>query len=140
LRPRHEFAEPDPWHRLRAFDYILYDESDKHTPGYEQHTELGDKRRNHDFDFPWWIQLRVGERLNEREPNGDDDLHADSDRCLWPGDGNGNSHRNHGRDAASINDNNHFVSKRNAGHILCRLHNIHQRRLSSLRLFSRHEF
>jgi hypothetical protein len=99
LRRGDELAEPEPWHGLRAFDHILYGESDKHKLGDEQHTELDDKWRNYDFDFPWWIQLRVGERLSDREPDGDDDLYTDGDRCLWLDHRHGNSHGNHIRHA-----------------------------------------
>ena len=96
---RDELLEIGRWHRFRAVDHILYGDSGKHKLRDKQHAELGDKWRSHGFDFSRWIQLRVGERLNDREPGGDDGLHADRNQRFRLGDVHGNSHRNYSRHA-----------------------------------------
>ena len=80
---RRDFVEFVLWTRLRADDYFVYCESNKHKQRCKQHIELGgngsDKYSRHAGD----IHVHSGERFNEHESNGDDHLHADCDQCRW---------------------------------------------------------
>ena len=106
--------------------------------GFQQHAELVDDWSNEYCHHARDIHLHICEWFDEREPNGDDHLHADCDQCLWLEHIHGKSHCNSVR--RSIGDSNHFVPKRNPRRGVCRLHNSRQRRLSALYLFRKHEF
>ena len=120
-------------HRFHAVDRILCGESDKYQPWREQHFELGDEWRNDDFDFPWWVQLRFRKRFNEREPNGDDDLHPQGDQCFRLDDCDGYGYRKRGR--GSVDHNNYLVPQRNPIDTLRRLYDQCERRDPSLHIF-----
>jgi len=99
---------------------------------------LDDNRGDEYCHHPGNIHVHIGERFNKREPNGNDDLHADCDQCLRLDHIDRNGHSNSVR--RSIGDNNHFVPRRNSRRGVCRLHNSRQRWLSALHLFRKHEF
>jgi hypothetical protein len=119
-------------------DQLLHGQPHKYHFRFQQHAELGDDRGDQSCHHAGDIHLHIREWFDEREPNGDDHLHADCDQCLWLDHIHGKSHCNSAR--RSIGDNNHFVPRRNTRRGVCRLHNRRQRRLSALHLFRKHEF
>jgi len=90
---RKDFRERASRNGVRAHDHLLFGESSKHQLRHKQHSELGDQRRNGNFDLPRNIHLHIGERYNECEPNGDDDLYLDSHQCCWLEHHEGNRYR-----------------------------------------------
>ena len=78
---RLEIAGPADWTRLGTDDSLFCGQSGKHKLRCKQQAELGydqgDEHRHHAGD----LHINVGEWFDEREPNGDDDLYADSDEC-----------------------------------------------------------
>ena len=117
---------------------LFHSEPHKYHFGLQQHAELGDDRRDQYCHHAGDIHVHIGEWFDEREPNGDDHLHADGYQCRRLDHGHGKSHGNSVR--RSIDDHNHFVPRRNPRRGVCRLHNSRQRRLSALHLFRKHEF
>lgn len=128
-------------HEFCAFDHILRGQPDKRKFRDEQHPELGNQRRNDNFDFSWQLQFLIGERFNQRKPHGDDNLHADRHQCHWISELNGNCHGDHGkrRDAGQFNDHYLVVSQRNPGSLVCGLHNFRKRWHPALYIFSEYE-
>jgi hypothetical protein len=62
-------------------DQLLHGQSREHQLRFQQHAELGDDRRDEYRHRAGNIHVHIGERFNEREPNGDDHLHADGHQC-----------------------------------------------------------
>ena len=122
----------------QASDQFLHREPHKYHFGIQQHAELDDDRSDQYCHHAGNIHVHIRKRIDEREPNSDDHLHADCDQCRGldhvHGEGDCNSVRR------AIGDHNHFVPGRNAGRGICRLHNRRQRRLSALHIFREHEF
>ena len=125
-------------HGRETNDQFFHGEPHKYHFGVEQHAELGDDWGDEYCHHAGDIHLHIREWFDEREPNGDDHLHADCDQCLWLDHIHGKSHCRSVR--RSIDDNDHFVPERNPRRGVCRLHNRRQRRRSALHLFRQHEF
>jgi hypothetical protein len=99
---------------------------------------LGDNRSNQYRHHAGDIHVHIRKWFDEREPDGDDHLHAHSNERRWFGHIHGKSHCDSVR--RSIGDHNHFVPGRNTRRGVRWLHNSRQRRLSALHLFRKHEF
>jgi len=123
-------------HGISANDRLLHSKPDRHQFRFRQHAELDDNRSDEYHNHAGNIYVNIGEWFNEREPNGNDDLHADSHQCFWLDNGHGNRHRSYGRGAADDND--HLVSWRNAIDTLHRVYDQCQRRNCSLHFFDEH--
>lgn len=95
---RHEFVELILWKRL-ADDHLLYGKSDQHQLRRQQHVELGGNRSDEYRDRAGDIYIHVGKRFNQREPNRDDHLHADSNQYRGVGDVYADRHRRHDQQA-----------------------------------------
>ena len=80
---RHEFVL---WKRLRADNQFFFGEPDKHKLRRKQHTELGGNRSEERCHHTGDIQVRIGKRYDEHEPDRDDHLHADSNQYRGLGD------------------------------------------------------
>ena len=115
-------------------DHLLHRQPRGCRCGFEQHIELGDDRGDQSCHRSGSIHARIRKWFVEREPNCDDHLHANGDKCQWLDHVHRNSHANSAR--WSIDDSNHFLPKRNSRRGVSRLHNSCQRRLSPLHLFS----
>jgi hypothetical protein len=98
---------------------------------------LGDDWREQYCHHAGDIHFHIREWFDEREPNGDDHLHADCDQRVWLDHIHGKDHGNSGR--WYIGDCNYFVPGRNTRRGVCRVHNSRQRWLSALHLFHKHE-
>ena len=122
----------------KADDQLLHGEPHEHHFGFQQHAELGDDRGDEHCHHAGDIHVHIRERFDEREPDGDDHLHADGDQCRGLDHGHGNSHGNSVR--RPVGDHDHFVPRRNTRRGVCRLHNRRQRRHSALHLFRDREF
>jgi hypothetical protein len=75
-----EFIGRHHWERHRADDHILYGEPGEHQLRRKQHAELGSKGRDEHFHLAGDIHLKRRSRFHQREPDGDNDLHADGDQ------------------------------------------------------------
>ena len=124
-------------HGSQTNRWFLYGQPDNDLFGFQQHAKLGDERGDQPFHRPGRIRAHSREWLCEREPNGDDHLHADGDQCRRFDNIYGKSDCNCIR--RSTSDNDHFVSGRNTRLGVCRLHNSRERRLSALYLFRKRE-
>ena len=78
-----EFVFPN---RLRTSDYFVYSESAQHQLRLEQYLNVGGDRSDGYCHQAGDIYVHIGEWFDEREPDGNDDLYADSDQCLRLGD------------------------------------------------------
>ena len=67
--------------KLSTGDYFLYGGSNEHKFRYKQHAELGDHWRDQYRHHARNVHVHISEWFNEREPNGDDHLHADCHQC-----------------------------------------------------------
>ena len=105
----------------KPVDHFLHSEPRKYYLRFQQRTELGDDWGNQSCHHAGNIHVHLGERFDEREPNGDDYLHADGDQCRRLDHVYGESHCNSVR--RYIGDNNYLVPRRNTRRGVCRLHN-----------------
>jgi hypothetical protein len=124
--------------QTQANDQLVHGQPHKHHFGFQQHAELGDDRGCQSCHHPGNIHFHLREWVNERQPNGNDHLHADCDQRHWLVHSHGKSHGNCVR--WTIGDHNHVVPKRNTRRCVCGLHDSRQWRLSALHLFRHHEF
>ena len=76
---------------------LLYRESHKHHFGFQQHAELGDDRCDEHRHHAGDLHVHIGEWFDEREPDGDDHLHADRDQCRGLDHVYGDRYRNRGK-------------------------------------------
>jgi hypothetical protein len=115
---------------------LVHSEPHKYHFGLQQHTELGDGRRDQYRHHARNVHVHISEWCNEREPNGDDHLHVDSYQCsrLSYVDGTGHS------DGLwrSIDDHHYVVPRRNTRRGIYRLYHNRQRRHSALYVFTKH--
>ena len=89
--------------RLHAGDYIVCGKPDEHQLRREQHAELGGDGGDERFDNAGVLHFKRGQRLDEREPDGDHDLYANGYQFRWLEDIHG--HRDgHGESAGQAND------------------------------------
>jgi hypothetical protein len=94
---------------------------------------LGDDRSGKHRHHTGYLYFYIREWINEREPNGNDDLYADGNQPR------GFDHRD--RESYSdgirkpIGNYHHVVSGRNTRGSLCRVHCRGQRRLAAIHLF-----
>jgi hypothetical protein len=124
-------------HGKQTNDQLFHSQPYRYHFGLPQHAELDDERGDQSCHHAGDIHVHIRERFDRREPNGDDHLHPDCNQCLWlehiDGKSDGNSVRR------PIDDNDHFVPRRNTSRSVYRLHNSRQRWLSALHLFCEHE-
>jgi len=85
--------------RLRADDQLVHSQPHKHRFRFQQHAELGDDRGDEYCDHAGNIHVHIGKRFDEREPDGDDHLHADGHQRRRLGHGHGNSYGKRGKQA-----------------------------------------
>lgn len=71
--------------RVGADGRFVHGESDKHKLRDQQHTELGGDGSDEYCHCAGDIHVASSKRLHEHEPNGDDNLHSDSNQCQWVG-------------------------------------------------------
>jgi hypothetical protein len=117
---------------------LFHSQPHKHYLRFQQHVELDDKRGEQHCHHPGNIYIHIRQWFDQRQPNGDDHLHADCDQRLGLSNIHGESHSNSVR--RSIGDNNHFVPRWNTRRGVRRLHDSRQRWLSAVRLFRKLEF
>ncbi len=67
--------------RLCADDHILRGQSHNYCFGYQQHVELGDNGSDEHCHYAGDVYVHIGERFDERKPDGNDHLHVDGDQC-----------------------------------------------------------
>jgi len=79
-----DFVEVDLRSSLRANNYFIYSESDKHKFRDKLHPQLGGNRCDEHCHHAGNIHLHIGKRLNQHESNGDYYLHVNrkQHRCL----------------------------------------------------------
>jgi len=65
----------------RTNDQLLHTQPRNYHFRFQQHAELDDERSDEHCHHAGDIQVHIGERFHERKSNGDDRLHADSNRC-----------------------------------------------------------
>ena len=94
---RHEFVEFGLWKRLGADDNFLHSESDKHKHRNKQRTELDGVGSDEYCHRAGDIHVHIGKWFDEYEPNGDDQLHVDSNECRRIDHVYANRYRKHGR-------------------------------------------
>jgi len=121
------------WKDLRTDDCLLCRGTNSRDRGYKQHTELGDNRSDEYCHCARNIHFYLRNWFHQRQPNGDDDLHADGNECRGLDLIDGKNHGNSGR--RFLGDRNHFLPQRNTRGSLRRLHHRRQRRFSTLHLF-----
>ena len=127
-------------HRKRAEqanDQLLYGQPWKHRVGFQQHAELGYERGDEYRDYAGNIHVRVGKRFDEREPNGNNDLYPDGDKCDGVDHLHGKSHGDSFR--WPIVHHYYFVPGRDTRRGVCRMHHSRHRWISALYLFGQHE-
>jgi hypothetical protein len=127
------FGERNAERVERADDRFLHCESDGRESGVEQHAELDHKRSDERFDHARNFHIELGERFDEREPDGDDDLYADSHQLNRLRDRYSASES--GCAGRPIDDHDRCVPGRNAGRCVCRVHNNRDRGLSAVLIF-----
>jgi len=120
-----------------AHDQLVHGEPEEHHPGWDQHAQLGDIRRDDAQHCAGKPRVELRERLGQREPGDDDHLRSDGDQCRGIGDGVG--HGNGDGDRWSAEDHDHKLPGRNAEHGLCGLHHCRDRRDSALQFFCRRQ-
>jgi hypothetical protein len=69
------------WSGLNTGNYFLCGGSNEHRFRYGQHPELGHDRRDQHRHFARNVRLHISEWFNEREPDGNDNLHVDCYQC-----------------------------------------------------------
>jgi len=131
----HLYANRYGKHGKHTKDQLLRSQSDKYQSGFQQHAELGDKRGDEYCHHAGDIHVHFGERFDQREPNGDNHLHAHGNQCHRLDHIHGN--RNCNRARRSAGDHNHFVPRRDTRRGVCRLHNSRQWRHSALYVFAK---
>jgi len=67
-------------HGRQTTDQLLHSWPHKYQFGFQQHAELGDNRGDQPCYHARDIYVHLREWFDEREPNGDDHLHADRDQ------------------------------------------------------------
>jgi hypothetical protein len=124
-------------HVEQTGNQFLHGESHKHHVGFEQHIELDDDRGHRPCHHAGKLHVHFCQRINEREPNRDDNLHTDCDQQFWLD----HIHRkSYGDRVWRCVDNHHdFMPWRNAGSGLHGLHHRRDWRNAALHIFSQHE-
>jgi hypothetical protein len=122
---------------IKADDHFVYGKSPEHQFWFEQHAELEYNRGDESCDYAGIVYIHSGEQFYEREPDGYDDLHADSEQCyrLEQGDGEGDD-RGVWR---AVDDINHVLPWGHAGRFVCGLHDCRYRGNAALHFFGGHE-
>ena len=134
----HVYADRYRKHAKQTNHQLLHRESHKYHFGFQQYAELGDDRGDEYCHHAGDIHVHIREWFDEREPDGDDHLHADGYQYRGLDYIHGKSHGNSVR--RSLGDHDHFLPRRNTRRSVCRLHHRRQRRLSTLHLFRSREF
>lgn len=115
---------------------LVHSERHKYHFGLQQHAELGDEWRDQHRYHAGNVHVYISEWFNEREPDRDDYLHVDGFRRSRLNHVDGTGHCD--GPWRSINDNHHFMPRRNTRCGVCRLHNRRKRRHSALYVFAEH--
>src|SRR5208283_2122966 len=117
----------------QANDQLLHGHSRKHQFRFQQHADVGNQRRSHHRHHTGNLHLHTGKRFHQRQPNNNDNLHADSNQQRWLNHLHRQSYGDVLRWPAGYHH--HFVPRRNTRRGLRGLHHRRQRRRSALHLF-----
>jgi hypothetical protein len=123
--------------RKQTYHQLVHREPGEHQLGFEQHIELGHNTGNEYCHHSWNFHVHISERLNEREPNGDDHIHTDGYQRRRLKYGQCNCH-DRGVRRATI-DHDYFMPERNTG---CGIRGLHDRCngwRAALRVHGQHE-
>src|SRR5208337_1414870 len=119
--------------RHRPGDHLFSGDPGKRQLRHQQHADVGNQRRSHHRHHTGNLHLHTGKRFHQRQPNNNDNLHADSNQQRWLNHLHRQSYGDVLRWPAGYHH--HFVPRRNTRRGLRGLHHRRQRRRSALHLF-----